>query len=76
MDNTENKIKKVLDEIRPALQAHGGNVEFISFEQKTGAVKVKLQGACRGCLMAEMTLKGGIEEALKKEIEEVKKVVA
>ncbi len=72
----ENKIKKSLDKIRPALQADGGDVRFVSFDEKSGVLKVELTGMCAHCPMAQMTLKQGIEAALKKEISEIKEVVA
>jgi len=68
----EKKILKGLNEIRPQLQADGGDVEFVAFEK--GTVKVKLQGHCAGCPMSAMTLKQGIENYLKKRIPEVVKV--
>jgi Fe-S cluster biogenesis protein NfuA len=70
----DEKIKKALDKIRPALQADGGDVEFVGVEN--GTVKVKLTGACGGCPMATMTLKRGIEKILKEQVPEVKEVVA
>jgi Fe-S cluster biogenesis protein NfuA len=72
----KNKIKKQLEKIRPMLQSHGGDVEFVDFDEKTGTVKVKLVGMCSGCPMAGETLKYGIEEILKKEIKEIKKVIS
>ncbi|MFH1427790.1 MAG: NifU family protein [Patescibacteria group bacterium] len=72
----ENKIKKALDKVRPALQADGGDVEFVSFNEKTGVVEVKLVGVCSHCPMAGITLSQGIEVELKKEVPEVKKVVS
>lgn len=72
----EQKIKKALDKIRPAMQADGGDVEFISWDKKVGVVKVKLSGMCAGCPMAQMTLKQGIEAEIKKEVPEVKEVIA
>ena len=68
------KVEKALDKIRPALIADGGNVELV--EVRDGVVKVRLTGACGGCPMSQMTLKMGIERHLKKEIPEVKEVVA
>jgi Fe-S cluster biogenesis protein NfuA len=67
------KIEKVLDEIRPSLQADGGDVEFVEVTQD-GLVKVKLTGACHGCPMAEITLHQGIETYLKKQIPEIEGV--
>jgi len=69
------KVERVLTEIRPSLQAHGGDVELIEVTEE-GIVKVKLTGACIGCPMATLTLRNGIEEILKKEIPEIKRVEA
>jgi len=68
----KEKIQKALDKIRPMLQADGGDVEFVDVQD--GVVKVRLQGACAGCPMSQMTLKNGIEKMLKKEIPEIKSV--
>ena len=68
----KEKIKETIDKIRPMLQADGGDVEFVDFED--GVVKVRLKGACAGCPMSQMTLKNGIEQLLKKSIPEVKSV--
>lgn len=70
----KEKIEKALGEIRPHLQADGGDVEFVS--EKDGVVKVKLTGACGGCPMATMTLKNVVEQVIKQEVPEVKKVEA
>ena len=70
----EEEIKKALDEIRPALQADGGDVEYIGMYGDV--VKVKLKGACDGCPMATMTLKNGIEVYVKKKVPGVESVVA
>ena len=66
------KIQTVIDKIRPNLQADGGDVELVDFQD--GVVTVRLQGACAGCPMSQMTLKNGIERLLKQEIPEVKSV--
>jgi Fe-S cluster biogenesis protein NfuA len=71
-DIMKEKVQQVLDKIRPSLQADGGDVELI--DVKDGVVKVRLQGACAGCPMSQMTLKNGIERLLKQEIPEVKTV--
>jgi Fe-S cluster biogenesis protein NfuA len=70
----EEKIKVALETVRPSLQADGGDVEFVSMGDD-GTVSLKLTGACGGCPMAQMTLKMGIENFLKKEIPEVTSVV-
>jgi len=68
----KEKVEEALNKIRPMLQADGGDVELVDIED--GVVKVRLQGACAGCPMSQMTLKNGIERILKKEIPEVKSV--
>ena len=72
----KDKIKKILDEIRPALQADGGDVELVDVDEKKGIVKVKLVGACHHCPMAAMTLEQGIARVLKAKVSGVKEVVA
>lgn len=69
------KVQKALDKVRPSLQADGGDVELIDVSPE-GVVTVKLTGACGGCPMSQMTLKMGIETALKEEVPEIKEVVA
>jgi Fe-S cluster biogenesis protein NfuA len=64
-----------LDEVRPHLQADGGDVELVEVCDD-GVVKVRLTGACAGCPMRQMTLKGGIENYLKKKIPGLKLVEA
>ena len=66
------KVQEAIDKVRPALQRDGGDVELVSVED--GVVKVRLQGACKGCPMSQMTLKNGIEKFLQKEIPEVVRV--
>lgn len=70
------KVKKVIEELRPFLQGDGGDIEFVSFNEKTGEVQVKLTGACNGCPMAAVTLKQGVEARLMEELPEVKSVTA
>lgn len=67
------KIESALNKVRPALQADGGDVELIDVDED-GVVKVKLQGACAGCPMSQMTLKMGIEKILKQNVPEVDRV--
>lgn len=71
----EKEVKAVLDEIRPALQRDGGDLEFVSVD-KEGNVKIKLLGACHGCPFSTMTTKNGIERLLKERVPEVSKVEA
>jgi Fe-S cluster biogenesis protein NfuA len=70
----EEQVKNALENVRPSLQADGGDVEFVSVDDK-GVVSVKLTGACGHCPMSQMTLKMGIESYLKKEIPQVTAVV-
>jgi Fe-S cluster biogenesis protein NfuA len=71
-DEMKEKVEKALEKIRPALQADGGNIELV--DVTGGVVKVKLTGACGSCPMSQMTLKMGVERALKQEVPEVKSV--
>ena len=66
------RVQKVLDKVRPGLQADGGDVELVSVEDNI--VKVKMTGACGGCPFSQMTLKSGIERAVIEEIPEIKEV--
>jgi Fe-S cluster biogenesis protein NfuA len=68
------KVEEVLNNIRPSLQADGGDVELV--DVKEGIVSLRLKGACAGCPMSTMTLKNGIERILKEEISGIKEVVA
>ena len=68
------KVEAILNEIRPSLQADGGDVELVGVND--GMVSVRLTGACAGCPMSTMTLKMGIERILKEKLPEVKEVVA
>ena len=71
----KEKVIEIIDKIRPALQADGGDVELVGIEED-GTIKVRLLGSCGGCPMSQMTLKLGIERILKEEVPEVKEVVS
>lgn len=71
----EDRVRTVLDQVRKNLQADGGDAQLVEVTAD-GIVKVRLQGACRGCPMSQMTLKRGIEAAIRKEIPEVQRVEA
>jgi Fe-S cluster biogenesis protein NfuA len=71
----EEKVKDVIENLRGALQSHGGDVELVGIDDDN-TVKVRLQGACQGCPGAAMTMKAGIERILKERVPEVKQVVA
>jgi Fe-S cluster biogenesis protein NfuA len=66
------KVEEILNQIRPSLQADGGDVELV--DVKDGVVKLRLKGACAGCPMSQMTLAFGIERVLKEKVPEIKKV--
>ncbi|MGC9311180.1 MAG: NifU family protein [Sediminispirochaetaceae bacterium] len=71
----EELVRKAIEDVRPSLQADGGDVKFISVTED-GKVSVQLQGACNGCPMAELTLKQGIERYLKETVPGVTSVVS
>lgn len=71
----KEKIETALNKIRPSLQADGGDVELVEVTPE-GTVKVRLTGACGGCPMSQMTLKMGVERAIRQEVPEIKEVVA
>lgn len=73
-ENIENKVKETLEEIRPKIQADGGDIELVAIEN--GVVKVRLKGACVGCPMSALTLKQGVEKTIKNRVPEVKSVEA
>jgi Fe-S cluster biogenesis protein NfuA len=70
----KQKIQEILETIRPALQADGGDVELVDVTDD-GVVKVRLTGACGSCPMSTMTLKMGIERTLMQHLPEIKEVV-
>ena len=72
----KEKVQKVVQDLRKFLQADGGDIELVDVNENTGEVQVKLQGACAGCPMAQITLTQGVEARIKEELPEVKKVVA
>ena len=73
MNKTEEKIKEVLEKIRPYLNHDGGDVGFVKFED--GLCYVRLKGACAGCMFADMTISNTVEEILIAEVPEVIKVI-
>lgn len=68
----ENKVKEIIDELRPFLMNDGGNIEFVKLEDNI--VYVTLQGACVGCPMQEITLKDGIEKTIINKLPEIQEV--
>lgn len=73
-DELKFNVEKALDEIRPFLQSDGGDIELISIDNDT-SVKVKLQGACVGCTVNQMTLKSGVEMTIKKYAPQIEEVI-
>lgn len=71
----KEKVEKAIKNIRPSLQVDGGDVKLVEVTED-GVVKVRLTGACSGCMMSGVTLKYGIERYLKQRVPEVKKVEA
>ena len=71
----EEKVKDTIENLRGALQSHGGDVELVGIDDDN-TVKVRLQGACQGCPGATMTMKQGIERILRESVPEVKEVIA
>jgi Fe-S cluster biogenesis protein NfuA len=70
----EDKVKAVVEELRPHLMMDGGDIELVAIEGKT--VKVRLKGACCGCPAASLTLKQGVERIMKEKVPEVESVVS
>ncbi len=75
MSELETKVIKVIEQIRPYLQADGGDISFVELTSDN-VVNVELQGACGSCPFSRMTLKNGVEEAMKKALPEIKSVEA
>lgn len=67
------QVEKALEKVKPTLQADGGDVELVDITDD-GIVQVRLQGACKGCPMSQITLKNGIERILMRDVPEVKAV--
>ncbi len=72
MEN-EKLILEVIEKIKPFVQGDGGDLEFVKYEDNK--VYIKMLGACRGCQMAHITLKEGIETAIKNEVPSVEEVI-
>jgi Fe-S cluster biogenesis protein NfuA len=73
-ETVKDRVGKALEQLRPQLQADGGDIELV--EVKNGVAKVKMKGACAGCPMSTMTLRLGVERFLKKKIPEIARVEA
>ena len=75
MSELETKVRNVIEQIRPYLQADGGDINFVELTTDN-VVNVELQGACGSCPFSRMTLKNGVEDAMRKAIPEIKSVEA
>lgn len=73
-EEVKNNVEKALNEIRPFLQSDGGDISLISIDNDT-SVKVKLEGACVGCSVNQMTLKSGVEMTIKKYVPQIEEVI-
>lgn len=71
--NNEEKIKEIINKLKPYLISDGGDIEFVKYENNI--VYIKMLGACAGCALIDYTLKDGIEMAIKEEVPEVKEVI-
>jgi Fe-S cluster biogenesis protein NfuA len=70
----EGKVREVIEKIKPALQADGGDIELVEIKDKV--VKVRLLGTCSGCPMAQLTLKAMVERQIKEQLPEIERVEA
>jgi len=73
-ESVETRVKAALAEIKPQIQADGGDIDLVAIEN--GIVKVRLRGSCVGCPMSALTLKAGVERIIKQQVPEVKSVEA
>lgn len=74
-NNLNERVRQALEKVRPYLQSDGGDIELVEITPEN-IVKVRLTGACHGCPYSMMTLKAGVEQALMKEVPEIKEVVS
>jgi Fe-S cluster biogenesis protein NfuA len=71
----KERVAKALDRVRPYLQSDGGDIDLLDVSEDM-TVKVKLKGACHGCPYSMQTLKAGVEQAIMKEVPEIKRVIS
>ncbi len=74
MDSVEKRVEAALAEIKPQIQADGGDIDLVAVEN--GIVKVRLRGSCVGCPMSALTLKQGVERIIKSKVPEIESVEA
>lgn len=75
-EQLKEKVQAVVNKIRPNLAMDGGDIELVEVDAQQGIVKVRLKGACAGCPASQMTLKMYVEATIKREVPEVKSVLA
>jgi Fe-S cluster biogenesis protein NfuA len=75
MNNTIDQIQASLAKLRPAINADGGDMEFVSFDEATGAVTLRMSGACKDCALAAISIKEAVEPQLKADVPGVHSVV-
>jgi Fe-S cluster biogenesis protein NfuA len=75
MANFEERVRAVLDEVRPMLHADGGDIDLVSADEESGRVEVHLRGACSHCAASLVTLSVGVESRLKQQIPAVREVI-
>lgn len=74
-NSIRERVMKALERVRPYLQSDGGDIDLIDVTEDM-TVKVKLKGACQGCPYSMQTLKAGVEQAIMKEVPEIKRVIS
>ena len=72
----KEQVEKWLEYMRPAFQRHKGDITLVDVDEKTGIVRVRLEGTCKGCALSDMTLKAGVEATLIDEVPGVTEVIA
>ncbi len=73
-ESVQKRVEAALSEIKPQIQADGGDIDLVAIENNI--VKVRLRGACAGCPMSALTLKAGVERIIKQKVPEIKSVEA
>ncbi len=72
----KEKVEDVIEDIRPSLQADGGDIELVDFNEENKVVQVRLKGACAGCPASQVTLKQGVERIMKERLPDIERVEA
>jgi Fe-S cluster biogenesis protein NfuA len=71
----ENELRSLVEMMRPAVQADGGDLELVAFDVDSGVVEVQLQGACSSCAISSATLQGGVDRILRGRLDWVTEVI-